>query len=382
MIATFPEIVVRGGYGLGNFGDDALMVACEMILSEAIIEENILFECEQSDYLLKILKVSNIVSKKETTNAPILIYGGGTQFYSFPLTSGKSLVSLLTKAYGCLKDPQRLVNYLTKKIRIKKDLGHTLNLQYLAAIGIGLGPFVAGSSQEKNCEEIFRKMDFVSVRDAFSYKLCREWDIKNLNYGSDLCYCKSFLQYIPNPKEVPKNKVGIIIRDWKHTKDGASYMSKITSLVKELKKLKINVDIISFSNKSDQRLLKLLENCSCRTVVWQRDIFEITDFINILNTYDFFLTARYHGAIFASILSKPFIAIDIEPKLNLVHNVFQHGSHLWKFPFNIDDCIFYINTIFAKYESYVQEIEAEVAMQRNLTMNMIDEFKKSLLLKI
>ena len=44
----------------------------------------------------------------------------------------------------------------------------------------------------------------------------------------------------------------------------------------------------------------------------------INDFIAKHYNFDLVITARFHGAVFASLIGKPFITIGIEPKLEMI----------------------------------------------------------------
>jgi polysaccharide pyruvyl transferase WcaK-like protein len=134
-------VAVRGAYGLGNFGDDALMVASYEIVKKAVEEWAIVFSCNDAPYIHKIVPGVRVVPQEGyQAFLRALVYAGGTQFYSFPLTRyDNSFGAAVNKYLSYISQPGRLVKRSYEKMR---DLFCTLNGLHIAAIGVGLGPFV------------------------------------------------------------------------------------------------------------------------------------------------------------------------------------------------------------------------------------------------
>ena len=301
-------IEIKGGYGLSNFGDDALMVAVYQVVTRVFEPGSITFHCHDTGYIKRILPgVLAIVP--DSVNRPvadILLYGGGTQFYSFPLTKARRIPSLGSLVRN-LKEPTHIGPKILRRIR--QLIPHTEVPQKLAAIGIGLGPFVKDSYELRECERLFRRMEYVAVRDNYSYRLCQEWGCKNLSLRSDLCYLPGLWQEFESKCCRGTNgglkRIGVIVRDWKHTCDGDSYAEPLFRTIDSLRRTGKTVEFISFSAAADREWIKRLkERRECITT-WSPERGSISSFLDYLSSYDLFITTRYHGAIFGSILRKP-----------------------------------------------------------------------------
>ena len=100
----------------------------------------------------------------------------------------------------------------------------------------------------------------------------------------------------------------------------------------------------------------------------------IESFLGFLSSYDLFVTARYHGAIFASILRKPVVAIEIENKLALVSELLKVGSRLWAYPFHAEQCLEHIAEFDRHYSRSVACLDNVVEEQMYLAGRMVDDF--------
>ena len=121
-------------------------------------------------------------------------------------------------------------------------------------------------------------------------------------------------------------KVVVIPRDWPHTTLGDSYTDSLFQVVRELRNAGKKVEFIFFAN--DIEWTRRLKDKNERFIAWNPEKFTIFEFIKMLSDYDAFITARYHGAVFASILKKPVVCIEVEQKLRLVADLFDVGARL------------------------------------------------------
>jgi hypothetical protein len=128
------DYVIKGAYGTGNFGDDALFDVIHRALpknaSIAVIAKNASYLEKTYNNVIVFLPTDNVHIHCDT-----LLYGGGTQFYSFSKTSStwhKIKYHLMHPTYI----PNKLLNRLLK-ISFNKKVG----------LGLGLGPFCDYSSK-------------------------------------------------------------------------------------------------------------------------------------------------------------------------------------------------------------------------------------------
>lgn len=369
-------IAIKGAFGCGNFGDDALMLAAYEITRKAFDTESIILLCDDSNYIKKMIPSAKVVSGNNIVITDFLIYGGGTQFYSFPLTSVSDVLFFFRRVIDNLSEPVKLWRKIFHKII--STFAQTTT-QRVAALGIGLGPFIHNNFLA-TVKERFRSMDYIAVRDIKSYDICNEWKCTNLTLGSDLCYLPGLWRDSPTNLQIDHvdfqiGRIGIIPRDWPHTYEGNSYADSLFKVVDELRLAGKIVEFISFSEEGDCLWAKHLEARHERFIAWKPQDISIPVFLEMLSGYDAFISARYHGAIFASILGKPVVCIEIEPKLRLVADLFGDGARLWTYPFNPLDCLDYIYNLQANYLKSVDYLARVVTVQGQLAEQIIEDLK-------
>ena len=373
-------IVIKGGYGAGNFGDDALMFAAYEICKRIFDSESLVFVCRNSDYIQKIIPGAKVVQldSRDVKDAHIMVFGGGTQFCSFHPTAIRGIRALYRRIAHNVRRPIALGNKLFRKIMEASSLTYSSRV---AAIGIGLGPFVENCKHMRRTKELFTRMDYVAVRDRYSYDLCKQWRLHNVSLRADLCYFPD-LWNVDAPELNRANtkgeirKIGVILRDWPHTVEGDSYAIPVFQVVHELRTAGKKVEFISFASRSDIKWAKRLKDKDEQFKAWNPDKCTISEFMELLSGYDAFITARYHGAIFASILRKPVVCIEVEQKLRLVSGLFGVGTRLWTYPFSASECLRHISDLEGDYSIAVQCLARSVKEQGFLVEKMIDEYRQ------
>jgi len=379
MKRTQMTVAIKGGYGCSNFGDDALMIAAFEITKRVFDSASIVFHCKYSDYIQRILPGAKVAppNKINGKDADIVVYGGGTQFYSFPLTTQKGIRSLFKRVARNARSPVRLGQKLFQKMVTLSF--PPLNARIIA-IGIGLGPFVENSSCERWTKNLFAQMGYIAVRDVYSYDVCKNWGCSNVVLRSDLCYlpglwkaCVPVSRTDNKPGEI--RKVGIIVRDWPHSYEGNSYAVPLFEVVDELRSSGKEVEFISFSERSDWQWARHLKEKNEQLYTWSPEKCTIPEFMELLSSYDAFITARYHGAVFASILGKPVVCVEVEQKLRLVSELFAGGARLWTHPFNATDCIKHVEELERKYSMAVRCLDAVLETQSTLANKMVNDIE-------
>ena len=366
-------ILIKGAFGEGNFGDDALMTVIYNLLEEKVKNSEITFSCKNQEYFKSLFHGCDL-SFSKNQNEDIIVWGGGTQWFGF---EGKAQKNLSRKT-------KQFIKKILLKFVHKTQNSHSLQKEGFSkkqiALGVGFGPFEKGIG-EKKAQEIYTQLSAIFVRDPKSYQICKKWGgDKLLIKATDLCYLDSYLPKIKQTHSTQENiRIGIIVRDWIHTSRGASYMNPLLNVVDQLRASQKNVDFILFSKNKDLIWEKTLQDRGEKPIFWDPSQSSIETFMKELSKYDVFISARYHGAIFASLLSKPVICIEIEPKLELIARRLEKGAYGWKYPFLPKKCISSLSKILNNYEETIATIEKKVAEEREIAKKMSSLFLELLL---
>jgi len=352
----------RGAYGERNFGDDALM----FFLYKWSRKNNLdaFFIGNAASYISLYLPKERYLLKKNFHRHffRTLIYGGGTQFFSFEnkLKNEGKLKLFLTNPIRFFK---KALHFLEKKLLSPKK-----SQEFLYSVGIGLGPFTENSKKEYEAKASISLMNGVFVRDKFSYDFARA-NNNNTHLGTDICFLPNvinFNQYHRNRESI--KKIGIILRDWNYSKSGSLYLDKVLEEASKLAYNNYEVDFILFKDEPQCELK--IRTLNYRTIKWDPDSQKLEDFVKVLSHYDLFISARFHGVIFGSLLHIPSIAIEIEPKLKVTKELLNDGVCIWSQPFDKD-----LNSVVQnfKYKEAIDTLKERVSIQENAAVRMFDQ---------
>ncbi|KAF2334160.1 polysaccharide pyruvyl transferase family protein [Flavobacterium ginsenosidimutans] len=351
-------IKIEGAYGESNFGDDLLMNVFENFFVEEFPNSEIYFSGQEADYPEKIL-IKGLYNKK--IKEDLLVYGGGTQFFSFSSENKKR--SLFEVIKLSIVNPQFFFKKVKQKIFREKAYS-----KKTAFIGIGLGPF---SDNKIYIDYTINKMissNFIAVRDHISKKYCDDWKLNSV-LGADVVFSKYFKQTFPSvsEKHKAKKKIGIIVRDWNWDESGNSYVDPLMEV--ERYSSKYEFEYIIFAPMKDKKWMQKLNGHN--VVMWNPDIDSIQSFLEKLNDYSGFISARYHGAIIASLLNKPVVCIEIEDKLRILTEQVKEFK-LWEKPFDKAQ----LNSHFDLFETEI-DYSASLNALRESADNMFKNFKET-----
>lgn len=300
------KLNIKGAYGDTNFGDDLLMLVFEDYFFSKFPEAKLNFEGKKGiEYPKKMLSHSTY---NEMGNYDCLVYGGGTQFYSF--VHKHTLKSKIKN--NIKKNPIDVL----KKILTKVFPSYNTDKHYTEKVflGFGVGPFNNNESSIEFAKDRLKNSLYIGVRDKVSYRYCNEWNIKT-KLGADVVFSSYFDKYL---MDIPENnsfeKIGIIVRDWNWNNNATDYQEKIISYIDSHPEL--DITIIVFAKDIDLKWMDKIKNR--KHIIWDPDTMSVIDFIKILNSFSTFVTARYHGAIITGLLGKKVVCIEIEPKLRIL----------------------------------------------------------------
>lgn len=298
------NISIKGAYGDSNFGDDLLMIVFEDFINTNIKNKSLNFIGAESNYVSKFLESSSYNNQQKDD---VLVYGGGTQFFSFIEKS-----TLRTKLKNNISNnPVKILKKIFQKISPNNEpvIGSEK-----AFLGFGLGPFNNNIQAIEFAKNQLKDSLFIGVRDDVSFAYCNDWNIKSF-LGADVVFSSYFYKHINHvPKIENTDKVGIIVRDWDWKNSAVDYQDQLVNFVNSNPHL--DVTFIVFAEDKDPKWMKRIKDY--KSIVWHPETMEIEDFINTLNTFSTFITSRYHGAIIAGLLGKKVICVEIEPKLKIL----------------------------------------------------------------
>ena len=329
------RIVIIGSYGENNFGDDALMFTLKNYFDLNFPENELLFKVSEKFKPFFEKKQIKTIETNEILKTDVLIYGGGTQFFSFN-NENFNLIKLF---------------YVYTFHVVIQFFKRIINSQIIIAIGVGLGPFNRfGHSLEMKL--FLKKFKIVFVRDKFSLNFCKNINDVNVEMYPDICYSSYFLNLIDDNKNnilnrSDKKRIGIVVRDWNQAIEGNKYLDNVFNVANELSK-NYEVEFFLFGGEKDFFSFEKLKKTNYTYHSWDINKTEINDYFNILSSFDLIITSRFHAAVFANILLLPIICIDIDQKLNLFVSSIKtkNYAYIWKSPFLEKDCLDIVDLIF------------------------------------
>ena len=378
------KIIVRGGYGLTNFGDDALLKCLHEDYFSSFSNDDLAYSCTKVEYLNKYIPDYDIIPLNEEYNGKcdILVYGGGTQFYSF---QKNNVSEKLSNNKELIKNPFALFQKIKKVLKRKRQEMAIKPISHqTAAIGIGVGPFLKDSDPkvEEGISKLFQNMNFVGVRDVFSETKCKEWKVINANLYSDLCFKMDNPLFFKDNEATFVKNVGIVVRDWKRTKEGGSYRESLIKFVENISNQNFVVTFFVFAKESDSEWVTFLDDNNINYELWNPDLDSFDDYLKRLSLIDVFITARYHGAIFSSMLGKPFITIEVEQKLRMFSKLIDCGSKNWSYPFSEIDLHDKFLEINQNYREFSTAVIDGAKKQKTLAEKMAEDLNSYLKLNI
>jgi polysaccharide pyruvyl transferase WcaK-like protein len=361
------KIVLNGGYGLKNFGDDALMYYCLKELSKYYSLSDVTVVCEDNEYIKKWFPDVNVATTPVLAKE-LYVIGGGTLFYSF--SKGFSSEGLFKKLLTSLFSPKlfwsRFNKFKFQKLA-KFSKANTI------CLGIGYGPFVCKESVSyKNAVNNVKNTHKICVRDTSSYEFARLYR-DDIVLGTDICFApdvipvESIISASSQVKKTLSKRVGFIVRDWNNGTEADDYHIQLLQVEKDLISKGYEVTYILFSELRDIEWVTLLKKENKKFISWDPNTQTIEDFCKILVEFELFISSRFHGIIFSTILEIPSIAIRIEQKLDLVTE--NAVCSVWN-PATSDykQCVKLVEAAYENYDLLVEDC-------KKMKKNNIEKYK-------
>ena len=254
----------------------------------------------------------------------ILIYGGGTQFYSF---AGASF--LIKKIAHLISNPYLLLRKVSGKKGLIVDADRTIYF------GVGLGPFQSKAKLSETLR-LLAKADNIYVRDKKSLAYLDGGGLRcDVSVVPDICVMDR-ASYRATTKEmkggVKEEKVGVILRDWPYSEDAGLILD---SVLKLREKIDMPMEFVFFGR--DEKNKAHLTKLGVPFKEWDPDHPSgLDEFHAMIGEYKLIITSRYHGVVFSAINYVPTIIIGIEDKLVQAADEFSEVGCLWAKPYDLN----------------------------------------------
>ena len=314
LLGVILKLNVLGGYGKGNLGDDALMYVIDRMFPRT---EKVYY-CENRLYINKLLgrKIRVLDQTLFYRASGVLLYGGGTLFYSHTQVSNNKTLTSIRKILKVLKEPKALYNYLLPYLFSKSK-----KVASCYMVGVGFGPFNNNKTQIDRAVYLAKKCDGLYVRDFASMEFLAANNL-TANKIDDVCFSSIFKEIIPVKSLDQSAPVGFVFRDW--FKDGGkelneSYMLKVQEYVRAGNEC--NFYVFSKDDVESIRFIESLINerglkSSCLKI-WDPTVQDISEYLNTLYCSSIIFSSRYHGLVFSMILEIPVVSVQIDQKLDI-----------------------------------------------------------------
>ena len=297
----------RGYYSEGNAGDDALLLTSRKLMGAAL-------ESHQAP-LNAAASVSGRLDGVKATR--FLVYGGGTQFFSFDRVNRS-----WTSRAGTL------ARYLHARVRNTIPAfadRRTARPTAILALGIGLGPF-ADCIDAQQAVIALAQSQLLWVRDDRSHEFCRNHGLTWAIRSSDLCFTRVFRELVRS-KSIDADgrapRVAFVLRDWPIASRGR--WSAFLEAACNLRAEGIDVTFVSMS-VGDRHYRSDLTGLGEAGALWGGSSEVVHDFVASFGQYDLVISMRFHGLVFAALCGVPFVPVGIDPKLNQFQSYFAGDS--------------------------------------------------------
>jgi polysaccharide pyruvyl transferase CsaB len=313
---SLKSIIISGYFGFDNCGDEAILLAMIQEFSRYFPKEKIIVLSQNPRKTEKLYQINAIHRLN-----PFLIICRIMRSSIFISGGGGLLQDVSGKGYSVF---------------------YYLSLLYLARLfnvpsviyAQGVGP-IEKSINRKLIKWALSKVNLIMVRDEQSKKLLQEIGIKNksitVNADPSFLLKKKELselikiKYRLNNQGVSdeKMKIGIVVRNCKEI--GQDYDNKIEQFAKIsdhlIKEYRANLFFIPFQIHTDlpfiEEIIKKMKFVSAECI---EEELSPDQMLSLYSKISLIIGMRFHSIVFATMMNKPFLAIDYDPKVKYFVN--------------------------------------------------------------
>lgn len=334
---NISKVYVRGAYGPGNLGDDILMQCVINILKTRFADAAIAVGVEHPQVAKKINPFITWLHIKEPVIADLVVLGGGGQFFSFTPPETKGIGPWLSPSslYKRISAQANLKSaFLRMYVGMRGGVDNIYIPRRLAAFCIGLGPFERSGKQLERAVNVINRCDYISVRDGTSQQHCTAFGRPGVRVYTDPTLLRDL--WISSREldatGLEKHKyLSFVLRDWPHDANGQAFIAAMVLAAHELSARGERVRLVSLYKERDQALIDKYP--AFEWLCWDASADTHDRFIaKWIVESDVIISARAHGVLLPAALGYPTIAVEIENKLNEVHQMLPRGTQLVSVP--------------------------------------------------
>ncbi len=325
------NILLKGYYGFGNFGDDLLMLISYRLIKEKYPSSNVTifsnntenlsgFKLKQgyNNYIFKILeKKVPLVDWTFKGHFDLVVEGGGGTY--FDNQYGGMFYYLRNKVINIISySTLKRVDFLLRNITGRKQR-ITYNKKII--LGIGIGPYTNSAKLFYANLVDLASSDFIMVRDKISFNLIKK--LRKRSLGSDLAFATNYWNdlFQQSHSSNTSQSVGFILMGNKTT-----FENKILGLALHLKKLGWNVHFFAFDEAVDKSFINECKK-HFNINIWQPHSITLNEYILQLQKCSILFTERAHGAIVGAIIGCTPFYISSSYKTNQILSFFKNANY-------------------------------------------------------
>jgi polysaccharide pyruvyl transferase WcaK-like protein len=331
---------VLGGFGLGNFGDDLLMIATVRVLQRVYRVEDlaVLVYPGGERYAPRLEPNCRYIERRSglSVSADVTVLGGGTQFYGF----GGPPLRRSTWERGIRFLQGIRSGHMTWR-NLWSPTGRGVELVHggvQIAVSLGLGPFKDRAAEDR-ARTAVGQCQFLAVRDESSLEYCRRWGLDHARLRGDWGFARAlWTDDGQAPVHAPSGRrVGFVIRDWYKSTEGLAHIKAAIELARLLRNRGDDVVFFLFDGHDDTTCRRSVRRARLPLEVWWPQRMQVREQLEKLSTCELLVTSRAHGAIVGAVLGIPSLCIAIEPKLEIMARMLGPAAECWSPPFSSEE---------------------------------------------
>jgi polysaccharide pyruvyl transferase WcaK-like protein len=352
------DILFTGFYGHKNTGDDAFVEVCSWGAKKYWQKSNLRFLAKKENlpntiisvkgYPFSIPKTYRFQKQFLLQNTDYLISGGGSTIYS----------------------KMRADNIKNQALQLKRK-GSKIKI---GGIGVSVGPFKS-IEDEKAVVDYLKNIDFLAVRDQFSYDYVSSLDLpyKPINAFDLAALLPEIYNYRKKNKEYKSRKtIGISVCPYEslNSKLDINNEHKRNKLIKELiKKLDKSGDYLfkfyiinGHERIGDMQLtLETIVETSPKNYLISHYCKNTQEVWESIAKCDFVISTRLHAAIFACFAKTPFMLNEYHRKCTDFLNTvgYKDQYRLFDSDYNVNEKVEQISNILSSSDGYIAPDKVE-----------------------
>lgn len=367
------NILLKGYYGFGNFGDDLLMLISYRILKEKYPDSKITIFSNNTEnlkefkskpnynnYIFKILgERVQLIDWAAKSHFDLVVEGGGGTY--FDNKESGWLYYLRNKILNALNfsSLKNIDNFLRTLTNNKRKVSCDKRI----ALGIGIGPFSKSSKNYYSNLIDLSLLDFIMVRDKASFNFAEK--LKNITLGGDLAFSTNYWSDLFKETSSELKSIGFILKE--NTKINELGILKTALL---LKKSGWDVHFFAFDEAADNQYINECKKYF-KIETWLPHEVSLKEYIVQLQKCSILFTERAHGAIVGSIIGCVPYFISSSYKLNQILSFFNSTADKKNMVLKTSLDTNTVNNLYKELDSRKLLLKIDVAHNNSLVSNSI-----------